>query len=275
VTKKPNRAKKPREKKNVNPKSELVCGFHAVGSAMRRAPAGTVRLWVDDSRRDQRLARLIAEANDLGINVRRIDKSALDDKAGERRHQGVVAEINRLETGNEDDLLRLLETLQHSPLVLVLDQIQDPHNLGACLRTADGAGVDAVVLPKDGAAPVNQTVRRVAAGAVDRIPVFYVVNLSRSLGSLKQKDFWIYGTSDSGEMSLYDLKFTGNTAIVMGAEGKGLRRLTREYCDQLIRIPMSGSVSSLNVSVASGVILFEAVRQRAAESGLDGLSRDG
>lgn len=242
---------------------------------MRRAPAGTVRLWVDDSRRDQRLARLIAEANDLGINVRRIDKSALDDKAGERRHQGVVAEINRLETGNEDDLLRLLETLQHSPLVLVLDQIQDPHNLGACLRTADGAGVDAVVLPKDGAAPVNQTVRRVAAGAVDRIPVFYVVNLSRSLGSLKQKGFWIYGTSDSGEMSLYDLKFTGNTAIVMGAEGKGLRRLTREYCDQLIRIPMSGSVSSLNVSVASGVILFEAVRQRAAESGLDGLSRDG
>lgn len=242
---------------------------------MRRAPAGTVRLWVDDSRRDQRLARLTTEAKDLGINVQRIDKSALDDKAGDRRHQGVVAEINRLESGNEDDLFRLLETLQHAPLILILDQIQDPHNLGACLRTADGAGVDAVVLPKDGAAPVNQTVRRVAAGAVDRIPVFYVVNLSRSLESLKQKGFWIYGTSDSGETSLYELKFTGNTAIVMGAEGKGLRRLTREHCDQLIRIPMSGSVSSLNVSVASGVILFEAVRQRIVESGLDGLSKDG
>lgn len=242
---------------------------------MRRAPAGTVRLWVDDSRRDQRLARLTSEANDLGINVQRIDKSALDDKAGDRRHQGVVAEINRLELGNEDDLFRLLETLQHAPLILILDQIQDPHNLGACLRTADGAGVDAVVLPKDGAAPVNQTVRRVAAGAVDRIPVFYVVNLSRSLESLKQKGFWIYGTSDSGETSLYELEFTGSTAIVMGAEGKGLRRLTREHCDQLIRIPMSGSVSSLNVSVASGVIMFEAVRQRAVESGSDGLSKDG
>jgi 23S rRNA (guanosine2251-2'-O)-methyltransferase len=233
---------------------------------MRRAPAGTARLWVDNSRHDQRLTRLTAEANDLGISVQKIDKSALDEKAGGGRHQGVVAEINHFEHGNESDLFRFLKTLHHSPLVLVLDQIQDPHNLGACLRTADGAGVDAVVLPKDSAAPVNQTVRRVAAGAADRIPVFYVVNLSRSLEYLKQEGFWIYGSSDSAERSLYEFKFTGNTAIVMGAEGKGLRRLTREHCDQLIRIPMSGSVSSLNVSVASGVILFEAVRQRTVES---------
>ncbi|MGI9317869.1 MAG: 23S rRNA (guanosine(2251)-2'-O)-methyltransferase RlmB [bacterium] len=266
MTRKAKQVKNPGKAKAVNPASEIVCGFHAVGSAIRRAPADVMRLWVDKDRHDQRLTRLVDEAKNCGISAHRTDKVALDQKAAGLRHQGVLAELSTHEISSETDLYDFLESVQHHPLVLVLDQIQDPHNLGACLRTAEGAGVDAVVLPKDGAAPVNQTVRRVAAGAADRVPVYYVVNLARCLEFLKQAGFWIFGAADGGATQLYDLAFTGSTAIVMGAEGKGLRRLTREHCDQIVRIPMSGTVSSLNVSVATGVMLFEVVRQRKVGS---------
>ena len=240
---------------------EMVCGFHAVGSAMRRSPEEIRQIWVDNARGDQRLKRLILEAQKLGLPVSNIGRAELDRKGLGVKHQGVVAELIIREQGR-GDLRAFLAHQRHDPLILVLDQVQDPHNLGACLRTAEGAGVDALLLPKDGAVPVNATVRRVAAGAADRIPVFYVVNLSRSLELLKELGFWIYGAADNGDILLYETRLTGSCAIVMGAEGKGLRRLTRERCDQILRIPMSGTVSSLNVSVATGVVLFEAVRQR-------------
>lgn len=243
--------------------TETVCGFHAVGSAMRRAPGDVRQIWVDRARRDQRLSRLILEAQDLGVPVSKVDKSELDHKGSGVKHQGVVAELILREQRRED-LRGFLEGIHHDPLILILDQVQDPHNLGACLRTAEGAGVDAVVLPKDRAVSVNATVRRVAAGAADRIPVIYVANLFRSLNLLKEMGFWIYGAADDGENLLFQTKFTGSCAIVMGAEGKGLRRLTREGCDQILRIPMSGTVSSLNVSVATGVVLFEVIRQRGS-----------
>lgn len=240
---------------------ETVCGFHAVGSAMRRASDDVRHIWVDRARRDQRLSRLILEAQDLGVTVSKVDRNELDRKGNGIKHQGVVAELRKREHGR-GDLRSFLEGIQHDTLILVLDQVQDPHNLGACLRTAEGAGADAVILPKDRAVSVNATVRRVAAGAADRIPVFYVANLTRSLNLLKESGFWIYGAAEDGETLLFQTKFTGSCAIVMGAEGRGLRRLTRDGCDQILRIPMSGTVSSLNVSVATGVVLFEVIRQR-------------
>lgn len=262
MRKKSNRAGNPRKIESKILAREIVCGFHAVGSAIRRAPDTVIQLWIDSSRHDSRVTKLAVEAQQAGVNTISTDKSNLDQKSGGLRHQGVLAEIRSSEHQDESALYRRLELHEHQPLLLVLDQVQDPHNLGACLRTAEGAGVDAVVLPKDGAAPVNQTVRRVAAGAADRIPVYYVTNLSRCLESLKKMGVWITGAAEEGDSDLYDLHFNGSTAIVMGAEGKGLRRLTREHCDQIVRIPMAGAVSSLNVSVATGVILFEVVRQR-------------
>jgi len=262
VRKKSNRAGNPGKIESKILAREIVCGFHAVSSAIRRAPDTVIQLWIDSSRHDSRVTKLTVEAQQAGVNTISTDKSNLDQKSGGQRHQGVLAEIRSSEYQDESALYRRLELHEHQPLLLVLDQVQDPHNLGACLRTAEGAGVDAVVLPKDGAAPVNQTVRRVAAGAADRIPVYYVTNLSRCLESLKKMGVWITGAAEEGDSDLYDLHFNGSTAIVMGAEGKGLRRLTREHCDQIVRIPMAGAVSSLNVSVATGVILFEVVRQR-------------
>ncbi len=262
MRKKSNRAGNPGKIESETLAREIICGFHAVGSAVRRAPDTVIQLWVDSSRYDSRVTKLTAEAQQAGVTTTSTDKSSLDQKSGGQRHQGVLAEIRSSGHQGETALYQKLELHEHQPLLLVLDQVQDPHNLGACLRTAEGAGVDAVVLPKDGAAPVNQTVRRVAAGAADRIPVYYVTNLSRCLQSLKNMGIWITGAAEEGDSDLYDLHFSGSTAIVMGAEGKGLRRLTREHCDQIARIPMAGTVSSLNVSVATGVILFEVVRQR-------------
>ena len=223
-----------------------------------------VEVLLDERRHDPRIKRLREQLAQAGINFRLAPKEELERLAQGVRHQGVVARIqpgtSPHTSPHQQQLYHLLDELDHRALLLVLDQVQDPHNLGACLRTADGAGVDAVILPKDGACPVNATVTRVAAGA--RLPVFYVPNLARTLERLKERGIWITGGDDAAQRTVYETDFNIDTAIVMGAEGRGLRRLTRECCDQLARIPMSGSVSSLNVSVATALFLFEAIRQR-------------
>ena len=241
--------------------NEILCGFHAVGSALKRQAGGVNNLWIDRDRRDQRVREIIDTAEKVNISVERVDSKVLDKLSRGVRHQGVIAEVRLARQMGEDKLFELLEATEQ-PFILILDKVQDPHNLGACLRTAECAGIDAVILPKDGAAPVNETVRRVAAGAAERVPVFYVTNLSRCLTKLKESGVWITGSANESTMSVFKADLTGNVAIILGAEEVGLRKLTREHCDQIVSIPMAGSVSSLNVSVATGIMLFEAVRQR-------------
>jgi len=222
-------------------------------------------VWVERTRSDQRIRLLLDIANQHGIEVRSANRETMDEATGGARHQGVIALVRLVKPRKQEELFDLLDQLVKIgklPLLLILDQIQDPHNLGACLRSAEGAGVNAVILPKDSSAPVSEVVRRVAAGAADRVPIFYVTNLARTMDALKEKGVWMTGTADEADNVVYQTNLTGSTAIVMGAEGKGLRRLTRERCDNLVSIPMSGKTSSLNVSVATGVVLFEVVRQR-------------
>ncbi|NKB64691.1 MAG: 23S rRNA (guanosine(2251)-2'-O)-methyltransferase RlmB [Gammaproteobacteria bacterium] len=244
---------------------DLSYGFHSVESLIESDGKQILEVIIVQNRLDQRGKKLIEMLENSQIRYRIGDKEEADEYAGAAVHQGVIALIKRQPQANETDLHNHLDSLQHSPLILVLDQIQDPHNLGACIRTADGAGVDAIVVPKNGACPVNQTVRKVAAGAANRIRIFYVTNLARTLDELREKGVWVTGATDQADQSLYQSDFKGSVAIAMGSEGKGLRRLTLEKCDQLASIPMHGSVSSLNVSVATGVFLFEATRQRALE----------
>ncbi len=255
-------AKKPGRSAAHAKSSELICGFHAVSSALSRNSDSLLGLWIDRNRQDKRIKDLLKQAHEAGITIDQVDQKSLDRQSNGVRHQGVVARVKLGTQSGEQSLFELLDRLPGPLLLLVLDQVQDPHNLGACLRSADGAGVDAVILPKDGAAPVNETVRRVAAGAAERVQTFYVTNLARCLEQLQDRGIWITGCADESDLDMYQLEFSDSTAIVMGAEATGLRRLTRENCDQIVRIPMAGSVSSLNVSVATGVILFEVVRQR-------------
>ena len=240
---------------------QRLTGYHSIHSALCRNPGEVLGLWVDDSRRDSRMQALLQLAEESGIEIHRQSRKHLDMLSGGARHQGVLA-IREGHGGRDTGLGPFLDALGESPLLLVLDRVQDPHNLGACLRTSECAGVDAVIIPRDGAVPVNDTVRRVAAGAAERVPVYRVTNLVRCLGELKSRGIWIVGTSDGAEHSLHESDLSGPVALVLGSEGRGLRRLTRESCDSVIRIPMSGSVPSLNVSVAAGVILFEIRRQR-------------
>ena len=258
-------AKKPKNQSRNRSGNEIICGFHGIEAQLASAPAQLIDVLFDDRRHDQRAKRLQQDLVIAGISFRTTQREELEALSQGVKHQGVIARIQSRNSPDETDLYQLLDRLDHQAFLLILDQIQDPHNLGACLRTADGAGVDAVILPKDGACPVNPTVTRVAAGAVGRLPVFYVSNLSRTMEKLKQRGIWITGGADESNRLLYDIDFNTDVAIVMGAEGHGLRRLTREHCDQLARIPMAGTVSSLNVSVATGLILFEVVRQRAIE----------
>ncbi len=242
--------------------AEIIFGFHSVSSRISREPESIIEVLYDAQRKDQRAARLKAELDRMGVPHRAEVKKRLAQLTDQANHQGVVARVKPARLNPEAALYELLGALSHPPLLLILDQVQDPHNLGACLRSADGAGVDALILPKDGACPVNDTVRRVASGAAETVPVFYVSNLARTLKTLQEHQIWVTGLADEASQGFHQTDLRGNTAIVMGAEGKGLRRLTREHCDQLISIPMAGSVSSLNVSVATGVVLFEALRQR-------------
>jgi 23S rRNA (guanosine2251-2'-O)-methyltransferase len=241
---------------------ELIYGLHAVDALLRQQPAQVVRLFVQDGRKDKRIAGILELAGNQGVAVERISREKLDQQV-QGRHQGVVAEVRPGEKSwDEKGLYQLLDGLDHPPLILVLDGVTDPHNLGACLRSADAAGVDAVVVPKDNAADLSPVVRKVACGAAEVVPFIRVTNLARALAALKERGIWLYGAAGEAENTIYNSDLTGPAAIVMGAEGDGLRRLTREACDYLIKLPMAGSVSSLNVSVATGICLFEAVRQR-------------
>jgi 23S rRNA (guanosine2251-2'-O)-methyltransferase len=240
----------------------IIFGFHAVTSRLRSAPASVQELFVENSRTDRRAQDLIALAESLNIRVMLVDTKRLDGMTGFGRHQGVVAGVEPVQLAAHID--DLLENLTVPPFLLLLDGVTDPHNLGACLRVADAAGVHAVIAPKDRAVGLNATVAKVASGAAETVPYITVTNLARTMRDLKEQNIWLVGTDDEATQSLYSAKLSGPLGFVLGAEGEGMRRLTRETCDALVSIPMHGTVESLNVSVASGVCLFEAARQRDA-----------
>lgn len=246
----------------------IIYGVHAVESALRNDPENLGLIWLEKNTRNDRLKKLQAQIMDVGgLKTQAADTEQLNKMASTGRHQGVVAEYYKAKDYTENDLYDLLDALDKDriqPFLLVLDGVTDPHNLGACLRTADGAGVHAVIAPKDNAASINPTVRKVASGAAEAVPFIAVTNLARTLDSLKERGIWLTGTSDQAQQTLYQADLKGSMALVMGAEGTGIRRLTEERCDFLISIPMHGQVSSLNVSVATGVCLYEALRQRQA-----------
>ena len=244
----------------------VAYGIHAVRVLLSREPARVRRLLVAAGRDDGRLGGLRALARQAGVAVVDADTARLDGLADGGRHQGVVAELEPRAADPETLLEQALESAAAAPLLLVLDGVQDPHNLGACLRSADAAGVAAVIVPRDRAAGLTPVVRKVAAGAAETVPLVAVVNLARTLRDLRERGIWLVGTDDAADRTLYDADLKGPVALVMGSEGEGLRRLTRECCDQLVSIPMAGAVESLNVSVATGVVLFEAVRQRSSGS---------
>ena len=240
---------------------ERVFGLHTVRTLLARAPHRVRKLWLQQGRDDQRIAQIEALARASQRPLERIDAARLRGWLGEVVHQGVMAEIDALPPMREDDFYTLLADAPH-PLVLALDGVQDPHNLGACLRTADACGVLAVVVPRDRAAPLNATARKVAAGAAETTPVVTVTNLSRSLKLIKEAGLWIVGADAGAAMPARDVDLTGGRCLVLGAEGAGLRELTRRNCDWLVSLPALGAVESLNVSVAAGMLLYEAVRQR-------------
>ena len=245
--------------------SNLLFGFHAVAVRLKTAPGSVIEVHVDASRRDGRMRTFVDKARAAGAKLVDSDDARLQAMAGTPRHQGVVARVRPLaRTNSLDDLLDALPADGPPPLLLVLDGVTDPHNLGACLRVADGAGAHAVIAPKDHAVGVNATVAKVASGAAETVPYFMVTNLARTLGELKERDIRIVGTSDAAPGSLYAADLSGPVALVLGAEGAGLRQLTAKTCDALVHLPMRGAVESLNVSVASGICLYEALRQRGA-----------
>jgi 23S rRNA (guanosine2251-2'-O)-methyltransferase len=242
--------------------SRAVFGFHAVLAQLRARPAAVIEVFLDEERNDARARDLEAVAEQAGVRLLKVASKRMDGIAGGGRHQGVVA---RVEIGaSRQSLEDLLDALTEPPLLLVLDGVTDPHNLGACLRVADAAGVHAVLAPKDRAAGVSATVSKVASGAAEVIPYYMVTNLARALKELKERGIWIVGADERAEQTLYQADLPTSMAWVLGAEGEGMRRLTRETCDALVSIPMGGSVGSLNVSVASGVCLFESRRRRLA-----------
>ena len=243
---------------------QILFGFHAVTVRIKSAPKSVIEIHVDATRRDQRMRQFIERVKDAGAKLIDSDDERLQKLCGSHRHQGVVARVEMIAISNSID--DTLDAVESPLLLLVLDGITDPHNLGACLRVADGAGVNAVIAPKDHAVGINATVSKVASGAADTVPYFMVTNLARTLKELKERDVRIIGTSDDAQQSLYDIDLTGPIAIVLGAEGSGMRQLTSKTCDELVRLPMAGAVESLNVSVAAGVCLYEAVRQRLASA---------
>ncbi len=244
---------------------QVLAGFHAVIARLRHAPESIKELYVEASRRDKRMQAFIEQAQSANIRVHPVAADRLDGLARGTRHQGVVAlaEPHTLAV-DVDEVLDWLEDKPEPPLFLLLDGVTDPHNLGACLRTADAAGVHAVIAPRDKAVGLNTTVQRVASGAAETVPYIMVTNLARTMRQLKERNVWIVGTDDQAASTIHQVDARRPMAWVMGAEGEGMRRLTRETCDELVHIPMLGSVESLNVSVASAVCLYETVRQRQA-----------
>lgn len=239
----------------------MIFGIHAVKAVLASDPARFIEVFVLKGRQDERLLPILNELQQLGITIQQAGRKALDDKVKGASHQGIVARVRPGKQYNENDLEDVLAG-KENPLLLVLDGVTDPHNLGACLRNADAAGAVAVIVPKDRSAQLNATASKVACGAAEVVPLIRVTNLARTLRSLQEQGVWVVGTAGEATHDVYQSKLTGPLAIVMGAEGEGMRRLTRETCDDLIKIPMAGTVSSLNVSVATGICLFEAVRQR-------------
>ncbi len=242
-------------------KRHLVYGLHAIAGVIDRAPERLLELWIAQPRDDSRVRELTERATAVGVRVQSASADVLGKLVGDVVHQGVVASVRPLKAWNEHDLAGYLNGIDE-PLLLVLDGITDPHNLGACLRTADAAGVHAVIIPKDRSAAVDGVVRKVAAGAAEFVPVVSVTNLARALDGMKERGIWVVGTAGDAGQTLYAADLKRPLALILGAEGAGMRRLTRERCDFVVRIPMDGYVNSLNASVAAGVALFEARRQR-------------
>lgn len=240
---------------------EKVYGVHAVEALLRHHPKRVKQIWLAEGRDDPRIQAILTLAAQAKVRIGQCERREMDAWV-EGVHQGVIAEVSPSQVWGDAMLEELLDRTEGAPLLLVLDGVTDPHNLGACLRTADAAGALAVIIPKDKSATLNATVRKVACGAAEVIPLVAVTNLARTLEKLQQRGLWIVGTAGEAEQEIYDQDLSGPIVMVMGAEGKGMRRLTREHCDFLVRLPMGGSVSSLNVSVATGVCLFEALRQR-------------
>ena len=238
-------------------------GLHSVQAALDYSPKNIQQAWVDTARQDIRLTKAIEDLLDLGIKPEKVDRKRLDRLSDSNNHQGIVIEVDMPGELSESDLKSAVENLTETALFLVLDNVQDPHNLGACLRTADATGVHGVIITKDNATGITPTVCKVACGAAETVPVYQVTNLARTLRWLKDQGLWVAGADGETTQTLYKTDFTAPMAIVVGAEGKGLRRLTKEQCDMLVSIPMLGRVESLNLSVATGVLLFEAVRQRS------------
>ncbi|SED35262.1 MULTISPECIES: 23S rRNA (guanosine(2251)-2'-O)-methyltransferase RlmB [Pseudomonas] len=244
---------------------EKIYGVHAVEALLRHHPKRVKQIWLAEGRSDPRVQTLIQLAAENRVAVGNAERRELDAWV-EGVHQGVVADVSPSQVWGEAMLDELLDRTDGAPLLLVLDGVTDPHNLGACLRSADAAGALAVIVPKDKSATLTPTVRKVACGAAEVIPLVAVTNLARTLEKLKQRGLWVVGTAGEAEQSLYQQDMTGPTILIMGAEGSGMRRLTRDLCDYLVHLPMTGSVSSLNVSVATGVCLFEAQRQRSVKA---------
>jgi len=241
--------------------SEIIFGFHSVESIIRNDPINILQLMVEKNRHDKRITQLVNYAESQGISVEYLKKTDLQKQADSHKTQGVAVRYKssaKVEGKSLEDIMQ-----KENVFLLVLDGVTDPHNLGACLRTADAAGVDAVIVPKDRAAGLTPTARKVACGAAESMAFFQVTNLARTLKLLHENEIRIVGAAGEAENNLYDIELTGKLALIMGAEEKGMRRLTRESCDQLVKMPMLGQVESLNVSVATGVCLFEAVRQRS------------
>jgi 23S rRNA (guanosine2251-2'-O)-methyltransferase len=241
---------------------KVLFGFHAVGVRLKTAPATVMEIYYEPTRRDARMRQFLDRVKEAGVRLIEADALRIAKLAGSHGHQGVAARVQSIKTSHSlDDLLDALEG-KEAPLILVLDGVTDPHNLGACLRVADGAGAHAVIAPKDHAVGLNATVAKVASGAAETMPYLMVTNLARTLQELKERNIWVIGTSDDAPKTLFDMDLQGPTALVLGAEGAGMRQLTRKTCDELVSIPMQGAVESLNVSVASGICLYEARRQR-------------
>lgn len=247
-----------------NDNEDLICGLHAVAAALQQHPERLDGLWVSSERVDRRVNELVTAARAAGVRFQMVPRVKLDRMAEGERHQGVIARLRAATVKGEAALDALLAALPPMPLLLILDGVQDPHNLGACLRSADAAGVHGVIVPRERSAPVTAAARRAASGAAETVPIFEVVNLARTLRVVKEAGIWLIGATQDAPEPIYATDLRRPLGLVLGGEGKGLRRLTREHCDLVARIPMVGQVASLNVSVATGICLYEAVRQRAA-----------
>ncbi|NRA52828.1 MAG: 23S rRNA (guanosine(2251)-2'-O)-methyltransferase RlmB [Gammaproteobacteria bacterium] len=242
-------------------KHDLLFGLHSVEAVLNNEPERILEIFALKGREDQRMNKVVNAARRNGISVAFVGKKTMDDKADGESHQGIIANVRTAKVKTEADLDDIIAN-NDQPFLLILDGVTDPHNLGACIRSADAAGVHAVIVPKDKSASLTPIVRKVACGAAETMPLIQVTNLARTMREIQDKGVWIIGTAGEATSGLFETKISGSVAIVMGAEGKGMRRLTREHCDELVSLPMAGSVSSLNVSVTTGICLFEVVRQR-------------